>query len=43
MATYNGAKFLGIENTFGSIKINNACGLNLITENRGRFEVKKIS
>jgi cytosine/adenosine deaminase-related metal-dependent hydrolase len=43
MATYNGAKFLGIENTFGSIKINNACGLNLITENRGMFEVKKIS
>jgi cytosine/adenosine deaminase-related metal-dependent hydrolase len=43
MATYNGAKFLGIENTFGSIKINTACGLNLITENRGLFEVKKLS
>jgi len=43
MATYNGAKFLGIENTLGTIKINTACGLNLITENRGLFEVKKLS
>jgi len=42
MGTYNGAKFLGIENTFGSIKINTACGLNLITKVDGIFKVKKI-
>jgi cytosine/adenosine deaminase-related metal-dependent hydrolase len=43
MATYNGAKFLGIENKYGLITKNNTCGLNVITEERGLFKVKKIS
>jgi len=41
-ATYNGAKFLGIENQFGSIEKNKKPGLNLIWKENERFLVKKL-
>lgn len=43
MATYNGAKFLGIENEFGLIEKGRKSGLNLIIENDGNFSVKRLS
>lgn len=43
MATYNGAKFLGIEDKFGLIEKGRNCGLNLIQEKHGIYEVKKIA
>ncbi len=42
MATYNGAKFLGIENKFGLIEKGRNSELNLITNLSGIYEVKKI-
>ncbi len=42
MATYNGAKFLGIENKFGLIEKGRNSELNLITNLNGVYEVKKI-
>ena len=42
MATYNGAKFLGIENKFGLIEKERNSELNLITNLSGIYEVKKI-
>ena len=42
-ATYNGAKFLGIENQFGLIEKNRNCGINLIKGNSGNYSVKKLA
>ena len=42
MATYNGAKFLGIENKFGLIEKGRNSELNLITNLNGVYDVKKI-
>jgi cytosine/adenosine deaminase-related metal-dependent hydrolase len=42
-ATFNGAQFLGLENTFGLITKNRSCGINLMEGNPGKFSVKKIS
>ncbi len=41
-ATYNGAKFLGIDNKFGLIEKNKAPGINLIKKVNDKFEVKKL-
>ncbi len=43
MSTYNGAKFLGIENEFGLIEKGRKSGINLLIENEGYFSVKKLS
>ena len=42
MATYNGALFLGIDNQFGEIKNGKTPGLNLITEEKEKFNVTKL-
>jgi len=42
-ATYNGAKFLGIENQFGLLKKNKKCGINLIEGQSGKYSVKKLT
>lgn len=42
-ATYNGAKFLGIENQFGLLKKNKKCGINLIEGQSGNYSVKKLA
>ena len=42
-ATYNGAKFLGIENQFGLIEEKRNCGLNLIEGKSGNYTVKKLA
>jgi len=42
MATYNGAKFLGIENKFGLIEKGRNSELNLIINLNGIYNVKKI-
>ena len=39
-ATFNGAKFLGIENDFGLIEKNKNPGINLIKKNKGIYSVK---
>lgn len=41
-ATYNGAKFLGIETQFGLIEKNRKPGINLIEGNSGNYSVKKL-
>ncbi|MGB4776640.1 MAG: amidohydrolase family protein [Daejeonella sp.] len=46
-ATLNGAKFLGIDHTFGSLEFGKTPGLNLITETKGmnlteKSKVKKL-
>ena len=43
ISTYNGAKFLGIENEFGLIEKGRKSGLNLLIENEGYFSVKKLT
>ena len=42
-ATFNGAKFLGIENQFGLIEKNKKCGVNLIEGKTGNYSVKKLA
>jgi cytosine/adenosine deaminase-related metal-dependent hydrolase len=42
MATYNGAKFLGIENKFGVLEKGRNCELNLIKNPNGMYIVSKI-
>jgi len=42
-ATYNGAKFLGIEHQFGLIEKNRNCGINLIKGNSRNYSVKKLA
>jgi cytosine/adenosine deaminase-related metal-dependent hydrolase len=42
-ATYNGAKFLGIENQFGLLEKNKKCGINLIEGQAGNYSVKKLA
>jgi len=42
-ATYNGAKFLGIENQFGLLDRNKKCGINLIEGQSGNYLVKKLA
>lgn len=42
-ATYNGAKFLGIDNQFGLLKKNKKCGINLIEGQSGNFSVRKLA
>lgn len=42
-ATYNGAKFLGIENQFGLLEKNKKCGINLIEGQSGNYSVKKLA
>lgn len=42
-ATYNGAKFLGIENQFGLLEKNKKCGINLIEGKPGNYSVKKLA
>lgn len=42
-ATYNGAKFLGIENKFGLLEKEKNCGINLITGKLGNYSVKKLA
>jgi cytosine/adenosine deaminase-related metal-dependent hydrolase len=42
-ATYNGAKFLGIENQFGLLEKNKKCGINLIEGESGNYLVKKLT
>lgn len=42
-ATYNGAKFLGIENQFGLLGKNKRCGINLIEGQSGNYSVKKLA
>lgn len=42
-ATYNGAKFLGIENQFGLLEKNKKCGINLIEGQPGNYSVKKLA
>lgn len=42
-ATYNGAKFLGIENQFGLLEENKKCGINLIEGQPGNYSVKKLA
>jgi cytosine/adenosine deaminase-related metal-dependent hydrolase len=42
-ATYNGARFLGIENNFGMLEKNKNCGINLIEGKEGKYSVKKLS
>lgn len=42
-ATYNGAKFLGIDDEFGELKANVNCGINLIEGNIGEYKVKKLA
>lgn len=41
--TYNGAKFLGIENEFGLIEKNRKGGINLIKGNLGNYCVEKLT
>ncbi len=41
-ATYNGAKFLGIDNDFGLIKKNKVSGINLIEGLPKKYTVKKL-
>jgi len=42
-ATYNGAKFLGLEKNLGLIEKNKKCGLNLIEGFTGNYTVKKLA
>lgn len=42
-ATYNGAKFLGIESQFGLLEKNKKCGINLIEGQSGNYSVKKLA
>lgn len=42
-ATYNGAKFLGIENQFGFLEKGKKCGINLIEGKSGSYSVKKLA
>lgn len=42
-ATFNGAKFLGIENQFGLLEKNKKCGVNLIERKTGNYSVKKLA
>ena len=42
-ATYNGAKFLGIEKQFGLLEKNKNCGINLIVGKAGKYSVKKLA
>jgi cytosine/adenosine deaminase-related metal-dependent hydrolase len=42
-ATYNGARFLGIENEFGLLDKNKKCGINLIEGTAGNFSVKRLT
>jgi cytosine/adenosine deaminase-related metal-dependent hydrolase len=42
-ATFNGAKFLGIENQFGLLEKNKKCGVNLIEGKTGNYSVKKLA
>lgn len=42
-ATYNGARFLGIENDFGKLEKSKSCGINLIERKEGKYSVKKLS
>ncbi|MBL7935638.1 MAG: amidohydrolase family protein [Bacteroidia bacterium] len=42
-ATYNGAKFLGIESEFGLIEKNRKGGINLIKGNLGNYCVEKLA
>lgn len=42
-ATYNGAKFLGIEKQFGLLEKNKNCGINLIEGTAGKYSVKKLA
>lgn len=42
-ATYNGAKFLGIENQFGLLEKGKKSGINLIEGTSGNYSVKKLA
>lgn len=42
-ATYNGAKFLGIENQFGLLQKGKKSGINLIEGTAGNYSVKKLA
>ena len=42
MATYNGAKFLGLEHKFGLLEKGRDCGLNLIKNPNGIYVAEKI-
>ena len=42
-ATYNGAKFLGIESNYGQIRKGKNSGINLIEGKKGSFTVKKLA
>jgi len=42
-ATYNGAKFLGIENLFGFLEKGKKCGINLIEGKSGNYSVKRLA
>jgi len=42
-ATYNGAKFLGIDSNYGLIKQGKNCGINLIEGKKGSFTVSKLA
>ena len=42
-ATYNGAKFLGLENQYGILDRNKKCGINLIEGQPGNYSVKKLA
>lgn len=41
-ATFNGAEFLGIENSYGSFEIGKRPGINLITQKNKTYGVKKL-
>jgi cytosine/adenosine deaminase-related metal-dependent hydrolase len=41
-ATYNGAEYLGIENTFGSLEKNKKPGINLLQKKSAHYSVTKI-
>jgi cytosine/adenosine deaminase-related metal-dependent hydrolase len=42
-ATYNGARFLGLENEFGLLEKNKKPGLNLLEGTAGNYKVKKLA
>ena len=42
-ATYNGAKFLGIENQFGLLEKGKKCGINLIEGKTKNYSVRKLA
>lgn len=43
MATYNGAKYLGIEHQFGVLEKNKKPGINLVQLKDGTYSVKKLA